>query len=45
MGDSYSVCLSFDFDAYAYPELIHQIAFEGHGLAHHGWVHEKPRHF
>ena len=31
--------------AYAYPELVHQIASEGHELAHHGWVHENPANF
>jgi peptidoglycan/xylan/chitin deacetylase (PgdA/CDA1 family) len=30
---------------YAYPDLIEQIASDGHELAHHGWVHENPASF
>jgi peptidoglycan/xylan/chitin deacetylase (PgdA/CDA1 family) len=31
--------------ALAFPDLVKQIADEGHEIAHHGWVHENPADF
>lgn len=31
--------------ALAFPDLVKQIADEGHELGHHGWVHENPADF
>ena len=28
--------------AHAWPDLVAQIAEEGHEIGHHGWVHENP---